>query len=443
MRENYPSDYWSADQVFDGQSVSATSIDLHTYLKQIGNIKLLAPSEEQELGRRISRHRRAYLATMLSEVAVFRRCIATLAEVCGEERRIDAVIEVSIANSAKTKQIRNRLPKQLRELRSLLKQVRDLTPSIYNCKALRCRRHLRRILKIRRNATRILDGLIRLQVVRQHWQDAVSGAADLEDDQPCGEVRARLRQRLVAAESKLIGARQRLASHNLRLVVSVAKGFQRRGLSMADLIQDGNMGLLVAAEKFDCTLGYRFSTYATWWIREMIQRGIRMNGRTIRTTACGQDLQRLFQKRSAELWQRDGHANSESLEQEIPLTFEDRQALRSLKPIASLDQVINEEEGRELGHLQVDYRTPSPHDAAEEQEMRRRVLESLLSRSPREQKIISLRFGLNGNEECTYARIAAELSLSRQGVAKIEKKALSQIALHLCRRESESTRALS
>jgi len=235
--------------------------------------------------------------------------------------------------------------------------------------------------------------------------------------------------RLRAEEARGRASRRRLIEANLRLVVSVARKYAGRGISLLDLIQEGNFGLLRAVDRFDYRKGHRFSTYATWWIRQAITRAIADQSRTIRLPVHMVEAVGRLTQVSHRLQQRLGR---EPLADEIAAEMnispdKVRQIVGAAQQTVSLEMPIGEEEDASLGDIIEDRNTVAPADAASAQILREEVMDMLDGLTARERRVIQLRYGLEDGYNRTLAELGDELGVSRERVRQIEAEALTKL----------------
>ncbi len=241
-----------------------------------------------------------------------------------------------------------------------------------------------------------------------------------------GEEEVELAQKMMDGDEE---AKRKLSEANLRLVVSIAKRYVGRGMLFLDLIQEGNMGLMKAVEKFDCTKGFKFSTYATWWIRQAITRAIADQARTIRIPVhMVETINRQVRTQRILLQELGREPTSAEIGERMGISAEKVEEIQKIaQDPVSLETPIGEEEDSHLADFIEDNKTIAPSDMAAQTMLREQLIAALHKLTPREEKVIRLRYGLDDGKQRTLEEVGREFNVTRERIRQIEAKALRKL----------------
>jgi RNA polymerase primary sigma factor len=432
---------------------------LGLYLRQMGAIKLLKRNEEIVLAERLERHRNRFRRATLLCAHIVGRSLLLFERVRAKQTAIDPTIDVysTEAMNLSREQILARMPYHLPLIENLLREEAKRFAEGLNLPDGPARRAWRvsRYRRLRK-MMRLMQELSPRTEQLERWVDELYDMADemearvgAADNALPHEVDLR-EQELTDAQVKMHlthfeltslvtvlksrrkayqKARSELAEANLRLVVSIAKNYRNRGLPFADLIQEGNRGLMRAVDKYEYQRGFKFGTYATWWIRQGVQRALADHARTVRVPCHQIGLIAKIERKRAELAAETG---KEPTPEEIALALGvSDQEFRSLRHMGrqpiSLHEPIGGDGERALEDFLSDQQTPNPGEHADQRLLKERIHEVLRSLAPREREVIELRFGLKDGTARTLDEVAKQYGITRERIRQIEARGLLKL----------------
>ena len=436
---------------------------IRMYLSQMSNIPLLTRDEEIALAKKIEVTRKRFRRMLLSCDFALRATVETLKKVHRGELPFDRTIKVSLTERLTKEQIQARMPHNLRTLEHLIERNHTdfaalISRSTSEAERTRARRDLLRrrtkclqlVEELSLRTRRVHPLMRQLDDFSQRMDEIRCRLAKIKTDPEAAEERTVLRHELrdlmlttlesprslrarVAQMQRLYqqyeSVKRDLSAANLRLVVSIAKKYRNRGLSFLDLIQEGNTGLMRAVDKYEYRRGFKFSTYATWWIRQAITRAISDQARTIRIPAHMIDVLAKLRNTQKKLFQqlhRDPTLEEIAEFAEVPLD-EARRVMDIGRNPASLDRPVGEGEDSSFGELIQDHSTENPLRLANNGILREKIESLLKTLTFREREIIRLRYGLGDGYTYTLEEVGRIFKVTRERVRQIEAKAVKKL----------------